>query len=184
MKKALLVGIVSFLFASGPWVSAGEIKIGYVNLQRIKETDEWKRLENFLKAELSKSQLEVEQKKKELETLVFQYERQKPMLSESAQREKEREIQRQRLEYQLWTQDRQRDLDRRRDQMTQDIWSRVNDLVEKIAKEKGLTAVLDYDPNPPSATVNFEKGIVYLAPEVDITDEMLRDFNALFKGKM
>lgn len=182
MKRAVLVGIVSSLFVLAPWASAEEIKIGYVNLQRIRETNEWKRLEDLFKAELTKSQLEVENKRKELESAAFQYERQKLMLSESARREKERELQKQKLEYQLWAQDRQRDLDEKRDEMTQNIWSRVREVVEKISKKKKLTLVIDYDPGAPNVTTNFEKGFVFLAPEVDITEEVLKEFNALFES--
>lgn len=183
MRKAVLIGFISYLVGFGSWASAEELKIGYVNLQRIKETAEWKRREDTFKAEVSKSQIEVEKKRKELENAAFQYERQKPMLSESAQREKERELQKQRLEFQLWTQDRQRDLDRKRDEMTEGIWSQVREVVEEVAKEKRLTLVIDYDPSPPSATTNLQKGLVYLEPKVDITEEVVKRFNALFTGK-
>lgn len=184
MRKAVLVGIVGCLLGFGPLVSAGEIKIGYVNLQRVKDTNEWKRLEDLFQAEVSKSQLEVEQKKRELETAVLLYQRQKPMLSENTQRAKEREFQKQKLELQLWAQDRQQALEKKRDEMSQQIWSRVNDVVEKIAKEKHLTLVIDYNPNPTNVTANFEKGFVYLAPEMDITNEVIKELNALFEGKM
>jgi Skp family chaperone for outer membrane proteins len=183
MKRAVVLGIISCLIGFGSFALAKDIKIGLVNLQRIKETNEWKRLEDLFQAEVSKGQLEVERKRKELEAAAFQYERQKPMLSENAQRDKERELQKQKLEFQLWTQDRQRDLDKKRDGMTQNIWSRVKEVVEKIAEKRNLSLVVDYDLNPPTATLNFEKGFVYLAPEVDITEEVLKEFNALFEGK-
>ncbi len=183
MRKAVLIGLISYLVGFGSWASAEEMKIGYVNLQQIKETAEWKRREDLFKAEVGKSQIEVEKKRKELENAAFQYERQKPMLSESAQREKERELQKQRLEFQLWAQDRQRDLDGKRDEMTESVWSQVRQVVEEVAKERGLTLVIDYDPSPPNATVNLQKGLVYLEPKVDITDEVVKRFNALFGGK-
>ncbi len=183
MRRAVLIGTASCILGFWSWVSAAEVKIGYVNLQRIKETKEWKRREDLFKAEVSKSQLEVEEKRKQLENAAFQYERQKPMLSENAQREKERDLQKLRLEFQLWAQDRQRDLDRKRDDMTEKIWSQVTEVVEKIAKEMDLTLVVDYDPNPPTTTTRLEKGLVYLTPEIDITDEVLKRFNALFEGK-
>jgi outer membrane protein len=180
MRKAILVGTMSCLLGFGSWASAQEVKIGYVNLQRIKETKEWKRRADLFKAEVSKSQIEVETKRKELETAAFQFERQKPMLSEKAQREKERELQKLKLEFQLWTQDRQRDLDKKRDEMTENVWSRVKEVVEKVAKKEGLALVVDYDPNPPSVTGNFQKGFVYLGSELDITEAVLKQFNALF----
>lgn len=183
MKKAVVLGMIGCLLGFGSFAFAKDMKVGFVNLQRIKETDEWTRLEDLFQAEVSKGQLEVEQKRKELEAAAFQYERQKPMLSENAQRDKERELQKQKLEFQLWTQDRQRDLDKKRDGMTQDIWSRVKEVVERIAQKRNLTLVVDYDLNPPMATSNFEKGFAYLAPEVDITEEVLKEFNALFEGE-
>jgi len=131
---------------------------------------------------VGKSQVEIEQKKKDLENAALQYQRQKSMLSESAQRSKERELQKQRLEFQLWAQDRQQELEKKRDEMSQEIWSRLYQVVEKLAKEKHLTAVVDYDPNPSTVTVNFEKGMVYMAPDVDITDEVIKAFSALFES--
>jgi len=182
MRKVVLISVVSCLFGLASLVSAAETNIGYVNLQRIKETKEWKRLEDLFKAEVSQSQIEIEQKKQDLEAAAVQYQRQKTMLSESVQRSKERELQKQRLEFQLWAQDRQQELEKKRDEMSQEIWLRVSQVVEKIAKEKRLTAVVDYNPNAPTVTVNLEKGFVYLAPEVDITDEVIKAFNALFEG--
>jgi Skp family chaperone for outer membrane proteins len=182
MRKAVLVGMVGCFLGLSSLVSAAEVKIGYVNLQRVKETDEWRRLEDLFTAEVSKSQLEVEQKKKELEGAALQYQRQKSMLSEDVQRAKERELQKKRLELQLWAQDRQQALEKKRSEMAQQIWSRIRDVVEKIAKEKRLTLVIDYEPNPPTAAFNFEKGFVYIAPGTDITDEVIEAFNAMFKG--
>jgi len=180
MRKAVLVGMVSCLLGFGSLVSAGEVRVGFVNLQRIKGTDEWNRLTELFKTEVGKSQLEVEQRRRELEAAALQYERQKLMLSEDAQRERERELQKQKLEFQLWAQDRQKDLEKRQAEMTQQIWSRVMEVVERISKEKKLNFVIDYNPDASKVTVNFEKGFIYLAPEMDITDEVIREFNALF----
>jgi len=184
MRKALLFGMLGCLLGFGSLVSAEEMRVGSVNLQRVKETDEWKRFEELFKAEVGRLQLEVEQKRKELETAALQYQRQKSMLSENAQRAKERELQKQKLEFQLWGQERQQDLEKKRGEMSQEIWSGVNEAVEKVAREKRLTLVIDYDPNPTTATDNFEKGFVYLAPGTDITDEVIKTFNTLFEGKM
>jgi len=183
MRKALVLGMMSCLLGFGPPVSAAEIKIGYVDLQQVKATDEWKRLEDLFKAEVRESQVEVEKKRKELETAAIQYERQKPMLSESARGEREKELQRQNLEFKLWTQDEQKAIEKKRNEMTQQLWSRVSGVVEKVAKKKHLSLVIDYNPNPKNITTNFEKGFIYLAPEIDITDEVIKEFNALFKGK-
>ena len=183
MRKALLIGMVGCLLGLGSMASAAEIRVGYVNLQRVKDTDEWKRFEELFKTEVTTSQLEVEQRKSELENAARQYGRQKSMLSESAQREKERELQKQRLEFQLWAQERQRDLETKRDEMSQQIWSRVNEAVEKVAREKRLTLVVDYNPNAPNLTLNFEKGLVYVDPKTDITDEVLKVFNEMSGGQ-
>jgi len=183
MRKALLIGMVGCLLGLGSVASAAEVHVGYVDLQRVKDTDEWKRFEEIFKADVSKSQLEVEQRKNELENAARQYGQQKPMLSENAQREKERELQKQRLEFQLWAQERQRDLETKRDEMSQEIWSRVNEAVEKVAREKRLTLVVDYNPNPSTVTVNFEKGLVYVDPKTDITEEVLKLFNEMSGGQ-
>jgi outer membrane protein len=181
MRKAMVFLVLGCLLSFGTLVSAAELKIGYVNLQRVKETAEWKRLEDLFQTEVAKSQVEVEQKKKELEAAALQYQRQKSMLSDDAQREKEREIQKQQLEYQLWAQDRQKTLEKKREGMSQEIWSRVGEVVERIAKKKRLSLVIDYDPSSTDVTRNFEKGFVYLAPDTDITDEVIKAFNAVFK---
>ncbi len=181
MRKAALVAMVSCLLGFGPLVSAAEI--GYVNLQQIKSTEEWKRLEEVFGAEVVKSQAEVQAKRKDLETAALQFERQKPMLSETARRERDKELQIQRLDLQLWTQDQQTDLERKRKEMTREIWSRVKEVVEKVARKRKLNLVIDYDPDAKDVTTNFEKGFIYLSPKVDITEEVLKEFNALFKGR-
>jgi len=50
MRKVILMGVVSCLFGFVSVVSAADVKIGYVNLQRVKETKEWRRLEDLFKA--------------------------------------------------------------------------------------------------------------------------------------
>lgn len=184
MRKTVLVAVVGCLLGFGTLVSAADVRIAYVDLERVKGTNEWKRLENLFQAEVNKSQLEVEQKKRTLETAALQYQRQKAMLSEDTQRAKERELQKQQMEFQLWARERQQTLERKRNQMAQQVWSRVNEVVEKIAKKKHLTLVVDYSPKPLTVTANMEKGFVYLAPELDITDEVMKALNALFEGKM
>jgi Skp family chaperone for outer membrane proteins len=184
MRKAILVGMLGCLLGFGSFVFAAELKIGYVNLQRVKDTDEWKRLEDLFQAEVSRSKVEVEQRKKELEVAALQYQRQQSMLSEDAQRDKERDLKTRQLEVQLWAEERQKSLEKKRDEMSQQIWSQVNDAVEKIAKKKHLTLVIDYNPNPTDVRLNFEKGFVYLAPEMDITDEVIKTFITLFQGEM
>ena len=181
MRKAVLVGMLGCLLAVGSVGSAEEVRIGYVNLQRVKETEEWRRLEGLVNAEVSKFQLEAEQKKKELEAAALQYQRQKSMLSVDAQRAKESELQRQRLESQLWVKDRQQALEKKHDDMTQQFWSRVDEVVGKIAKDKGLTLMINFDPNPPSVTAKLERGFIYAAPGMDMTDEVIKEVNALFK---
>jgi Skp family chaperone for outer membrane proteins len=184
MRKAILGVIVCCLLGIGTLASAGDVKIGYINLVRVKETEEWKQLEEVFRAEVSKSQLEVEQRKRELETAALQYGQQKSLLSESSQRDKEKELQKQKLEFQLWAQDRQQSLERKRDEMSQQVWSRVSEAVAKVAEKKKLTLVVDYDTNPRTVTMNFEKGFVYLAPEMDITDEVIETFNALSQDEV
>jgi Skp family chaperone for outer membrane proteins len=183
MRRVVLVGMVACLIGFAALVSAAETKIGYVNLQRVKDTNEWKRLEELFQAEVNKLKIEIEQRRREMETAALQYQRQRAMLSEDARREKERELKQEQLDFQLWAEERQKILGRKRDQMSQQIWSRVNGVIEKIARKKKLALVVDYNPNPTNVTANFERGFVYLAPEMDITDEVIKAFNALVKGK-
>ncbi len=184
MRKAILIGMAVCLLGFGTLVSAADLKIGYVNLQRVKDTDEWKRLEDLFQAEVNRSKMEIDQRKKQLEEAALQFQRQKSMLSEDAQRDKERELKTRQLEFQLWAKEQQKTLERKRDELAQQIWSQVNDAVEKIAKKKQLTLVIDYNPNATDVTLNFERGFVYLAPEMDITDEVIKTFITLFQGEM
>jgi Skp family chaperone for outer membrane proteins len=179
MKKAVLIGIISCLLGSGGLALAADMRIGYVDLEQVKETEEWKRLEDLFQANVNESQKEVDQKKKELETAALQYQRQKAMLSDEAQQEKERQLKKQQIEFQLWAQDRQKSLEKKRQEMSQQIWSRVNKVIVKIAKKRKLSLVVDYDPNTTDVTANYERGFVYLSPEVDITDEVIKEFNAV-----
>lgn len=178
MRKAVLVGIIACLLGVGTLVSAEDMRIGFVDLRRVKDTNQWKQLEEIFQAEVMKSQIEVEQRKQQLEASALEYERQRSMLSPDAQRDKENELKKQQLDFQLWAQDRQKALEAKRNQMSQLIWSRVDDVIKRIAKERELTLVIDYDPNPSDITANLEKGFAYLAPELDITDEVIKAFEA------
>jgi outer membrane protein len=185
MKRRVLIGLVGCLLSLGVWgsVFAADGTVGYVDLQRVKETEEWKRLKSIFEADLNKSRQEIEQKRKGLETAVGQYEKQKPMLSESARRDREKELQKQQLDLQQLGQDRQKVLEKKEDEMTEQIWATVNGVVEKIAKQKHLLMVIDYRTDPGSARTKAEKGVLYMDPSLDLTNEVLKEYNALPKGK-
>jgi outer membrane protein len=105
---------------------------------------------------------------KSLEAKKSEYEKQSAILSDSARKSKEEELMKASVEF-------QQTYARAESEMQQAYYAAMQDFIEKMKKiavaigqERGYTVVLE-------AT---EGGVVYWSDSVDITDELIKRYNA------
>jgi len=169
MKRAFLLFVCVGLLLASPLVYAAEVKIAYINVNRIlneskrgaKEGEAFKNKANELKKV-------VDKKQKELQTLKESIEKKAAMFSEQARREKEREYQQKVKELERLAQDSNAELRQMEKEMLDKLMVSLQVVVEKLGKEGNYTVILE----------EAGSSILYATTELDITEQVLKAFDA------
>jgi outer membrane protein len=152
-------------------VAAAESKFGMVDLQKILIlSDAGKVAKEQLGAKAAKYDTDKNAREEELKKLKAELERQNVLLSDSARGAKEKDYQQKLKEYQRFLKDAQDDLQARNDEMTNRIGEEIVRLVQEYGKKNGYTTIfIKHD------------AMIYVDDKIDLTDELLRQFNATRK---
>jgi outer membrane protein len=134
------------LFAALALVSLGvaeaQVKIAVINTQKaLLETDEIKKAQQDMEARFKPRQEQMVKIQKELEDIQAQLNSGK--LNELGSQEMQAEGQRKQRELQRMQQDLQEDVERERTEILQRAGTRMQEVVKKLADEKGLDIVVD-----------------------------------------
>jgi Skp family chaperone for outer membrane proteins len=159
--------------ASAPSAPAviGTAKIAWLNLeQAIFSCDEGKvefgKVQKFV--EEKNGQLEAQ--RKAVETLRSQLQVQSAKLTDEARADLEEELESKDTGLLRFQQDTQKEIDNRRVRTTNYIGRRMLPVIEKISKEKGLSAVVYINPSRDA----------WVDPSLIITEEVIRAYNAAY----
>jgi len=153
---------------------AAELKIGYVNLQQaVSEVDEGKAARDALKKEFDQKQKMLDEKQNELKRMKDDLDKQMVVMSDEAKREKAVEFERKVNEMQQVYVQMQKDLqDREREMM-------------KVIFDKMEAASSRTSPRPRPTAYVFEQqnaGLMVAPPSANMTNELVRRYNAKYKG--
>ncbi len=166
---AVFVGVL-LIWTPGA-AEAREIKIGYINSQKIlAEYQESIAAQRTLDEEQQKWVEEARKKEQELKRLEDELENQSLLLSEEKKAEKLQDIQTKYMEYQRFQQEiwgETGKLYQRNKELTQPIVDKVNAIITKIGKDN------DYDLIFDAAVGN----IVYAKDDYDVTELVLENLN-------
>ena len=171
MRHAFLPTLLLAL-AVVPAGARAEQKIGYVDLQRaLNEVEEGKAAKALLQHDFAEKQKTLDGKKAEFEKLQADFEKQSVVMSEQARKDKTADLDRRARDLQALFVNLQKDLSEREREATRGIFDRMNGIVREIAEADGFTYV-------------FEKGagIVYAPGSLDLTNELIRKYNAKYPG--
>jgi outer membrane protein len=171
MRHVLLPSVLLAL-ALVPQAARAEQKIGYVDLQRaLNEVDEGKAAKALLKKDFDEKQKQLDVKKAEFDKLQADFEKQSVVMSDQARKDKAQDLDRRARELQALFVNLQKDLSEREREATRGIFDRMNQIVREIAEADGFTYVLEKGA-----------GIVYAPPSLEVTNELIRKYNARYPG--
>ncbi len=146
-----------------------ELKIAYIDVQRILAESERGKA---VKKEIEKRGAEMDkifrQKKAELQALREELEKQSALLSEEARKEKEKEYQRKMKELERFVRDSREEIRQMEVEKTTALLKSLEKVVKKIGEEQHYTLILEKQ----------RSFILYAPPELDITDEVIKAFDA------
>ena len=165
-----LLGLVVFPAVPQP-ASAQSVRIAFVDSERIfQEYKLTKQAQADFNRELEELGARIDERRRELEKMVEEYESQSLILSEPRRREREAEIQEMRSEYdkmirEIWGPGGQ--VAQRNEDLTRPIIEKMNQVLLRIGEEEGFSIIFDA----------ADGNIVYADQALDLTDRVLEELN-------
>ncbi len=149
----------------------GTAKIAWINLEgAVLTTDEGKTMVAEIQKYVDAKNTENGNLRKELDTLKNQLEVQGSKLTDEARTELEDQIESKDTSLQRFQQDTQKEIENRRVKMTNYLARRMQPVIEKLAKEKGLSAVLIFNSARDA----------YVDPSLNLTEEVIKAYNQTY----
>ena len=170
MSMPLRAAIAIAALALAPLVAvAADPKLGYVDLQRaLEEIEEGRAAKAQLKKDFDEKQKQLDQRTDEVKRLDADFQKQALVLAPDAKAAKAAEIDRKKVEVQQFFVALQQDLAGREREVTRGIFDKMIAMVRELAEAEGFTMVLDRNT------------VLYAPPSLDVTNELVRKYNARF----
>jgi outer membrane protein len=167
MSKLAIVFLAAIAAAV---VAPAQIKVAIINSQKaLLDTEEIKKAQKDMEARFKPRQDQMAKLEKDLQDIQTQL--QSGKLNQVGEQELNAAGQRKQRDLQRLQQDLQEDVDRERNDILQRAGTRMQDVVKKLADEKGLDLVID------SANTIFFK------PTFDITPDAVAAYNKAYPVK-
>ncbi len=172
MKKLLLFLILGLAVCLGGNAVAADLKIGYVDLQKVlNDSEAGKKAKEEISKKVKEYEIQVQAKKKELQAAKEELEKQALLLSDEARAKKEREYQQKLKDLQRFTKDIREDLQLRDSDATKKILEQVLKVVREFGEKEGYTIILEKN----------ESSLIYASESIDLTGTILKLYNQSLK---
>ena len=147
-----------------PAAQAQELKIGYVNSERVlREAAPAKAAQTKLEAEFSKRDKELNDQAARLKAAADKLDKDLPTLSEADRTRRQRELV-----------DQDRDLQRKRRELQEDLNQRRNEEVAGVVERANRAIKQIFDSEKYDMIV---QEVIFAGPRVDITDKVIKALN-------
>jgi len=172
MKKLFVPMLFAAALTAALPAFAAETRLGTIDMQKVLLlSDAGKDAKEQLAVKAAKYEAEKNVKEEELKKLKGELEKQSVLLSETARVAKEKDYQQKLKEYQRFLKDAQDDLQTKNDEFTNRIVDEIVKVVQEYGKKNGYTYIFVKND-----------GMIYMDDKVDLTDELLKQFNAARKA--
>jgi outer membrane protein len=167
MKTIALRGLMAtaLLIAAAAPAAAQELKIGYVNSERVmRESNPAKAAQAKLQAEFSKREKELDDSAVKLKSAADKLEKDAVTLSESERNRRQRELVESDRDLQRKRREFQEDLNQRRNEELASVIERANRVIRQIYESEKYDLVL--------------QEVIFAGARVDITEKVIKVLNA------
>jgi outer membrane protein len=157
------------LVAAATAVSAADIKVGYVDLQRaLNESDAGKKAKADFKVQVDRLEGQLKSKKEELDSLKSELERKGVVMRDEERRKLEGDFEHKRLDLKRRFEDSQAELQKKDAELTGKIIQDLQQIIKEIGDRDGYSLILELGSSP----------VLYYKKSADITDEVLSTYNS------
>ena len=144
---------------------AQDFKVGFINTDRLlRESSAAKAAQTKLEGEFSRREKDLNSAGEALKNASDKFEREAPTLSDSQRATRQRQLADQDRDYQRKRREFQEDLNLRKNEELAQVLDRANRVVKQVAEQEKYDVIL--------------QEAVYINPKLDITDKVIRAFNA------
>jgi outer membrane protein len=162
LNKLLKFLLVSGLSLSAMAVSAAELKVGYVQVDKIlQEAPQTVESGKKLEREFSPRTQELERLQKQIRDQEAALDKDGLTMSETERRNKERDVANNKLEFQRKQRELREDINLRKNEELSVLQDRINKAVTAVAEAEGYDLVV-------------YSGVAFASKKVDITDKVLK----------
>jgi outer membrane protein len=168
-RMKLLAAVAGLWLLTGA-VTAQDLKIGYVNSERVlREATPAKAAQTKLEAEFGKREKELNDQGARLKAAADKLEKEAPTLSETERNRRQRELVEQDRDLQRKRREFQEDLTQRKNEELAAVVERANRVIKQIFDAEKYDVIL--------------QEVVFAGPRVDITDKVIKSLNAASPGR-
>ncbi|HEU0204049.1 MAG TPA: OmpH family outer membrane protein [Burkholderiaceae bacterium] len=159
-----VVSLAVALLGPGTASAQQELKIGYVNSERIlRDSAPARAATQKLEQEFAKRDRELQEMGGKLKAAVERFDKDSPVISEADRIKRQRELAEMDREFQRRQREFREDLNQRRNEELQQLLERAQRIVRQIADQEKYDLIL--------------QDAVHFSPRVDLTEKVLRALN-------
>ncbi len=163
---------ISFLLLASLAAASAQTKVGIVNVQNaILDTAEIKKAQLELEGRYKPRQQKVETLQRDLADLQNKLQTMAGKLTPQAEQEMQVSGQKKQRELQRLTEDLQADVDRERNEILSKSGARMQEVVKKLAEEKGLDVIMDV------------ASTLYFKPTMELTKDAVTAYDKAYPAK-
>ncbi|HEU4709750.1 MAG TPA: OmpH family outer membrane protein [Methylophilaceae bacterium] len=162
MNKLLKYVLAAAFLVSAASVSAADLKIGYVQVDKIlQEAPQTAESGKKLEKEFSPRTQELERMQKQIKDMESAMDKNSLTMSETDRRNKERDVSNMKIEFQRKQRELREDINLRKNEELGSLQDRINKAVSAVAEAEGYDLVV-------------YSGVAYASKKIDITDKVLK----------
>ncbi|MBF4987474.1 OmpH family outer membrane protein [Methylophilus sp. 14] len=159
--RSILVGLLGLLLCCSQ-VMAADFKVGYVQVDKLlQEAPQTAETGKKLEKEFSPRSLELDKLQKQIRDLESQLDHDRANIVEADRRQKERQLNNLRLEFQSKQRELREDINLRKNEELALLQERINKAVQTVSESEGYDLVA-------------YSGVAYASKRIDITDKVLK----------
>ena len=172
MKKVVsFLIVISFILTGVCFAEAG--KTGFINMKDILlHSDAGKAATLDLKKFVEERRTQIQERENVLKKLKDDLEKQRPVLTESAYKEKELSYQKEYRDYKRFIEDANEEMRLMDQELSRKLIPEVLKVINTIGKREGYTSIMDIGSG----------GLVYYSKANDMTKQVIKEYNKAFNS--
>ena len=154
-------------------VSAADLKIGYIDLQKaLNQSEAGKAAKDKIAQRVKDHEATIDARQKELKKIKDDLDKQGLLLSEDARAAKERDYQQKLKEFQRLTKDAQEEVQQKDSDFTRQILEEMSKVIQEFGAREGYSMILE----------KTESAVLYADDKSDLTERVIKAYDAT-RGK-